>query len=183
MILGMSLTFKVLPSDRKQANIKPIFKKGRKDQASNYHPISLTPVVCKVLKSTMNDALVTYLERNQSLSKSEHGFCKGYSINTNLIETYDFVTRFLDDGLLVDVILLDQSKAFDKVQHQLLLLKMESYRVHEDIVAWIETFLTGRTQRVVVYDATSKNVYSDEIPVISGVPWGKILGPTLFGIY
>ena len=131
----------------------------------------------------MNDVLVSPLERNQSLSKNQHGFHKVCSINTNLIETYDFVTRLLDDGLLVDVILLDQSKAFDKVQHQLLLLKMEAYRVHEDIVAWIEAFLTGRTQRVVVYDATSKTVYSDEIPVISGVPWGKILGPTLFSIY
>ena len=104
------------------------------------------------------------------------------SINTDLVKSYDFVTSLLDDGLLVDFILLDQAKAFDKV-HQFLPLKMEAYRVHEDIVEWIESFLTGRMQRVVVYDATSKTVYSDEIPVISRVSQGIILGPTLFSIY
>ncbi|XP_065561279.1 uncharacterized protein LOC136027750 [Artemia franciscana] len=99
------------------------------------------------------------------------------------IESNDFVTRLLDDGLLVDVIFFDQAKLFDKVQHQLLLLKMEACRVYEDIVAWIEAFLTGRTQRVVIHDATGKTLYDDEIPVISGALQGTILGFTLFGIY
>jgi hypothetical protein len=67
VILGMSLTSRVIPSDWKQANIKPIFKKGRKDKASNYCPISLTSIACKVLESIINDALVSHLERNQSL--------------------------------------------------------------------------------------------------------------------
>ncbi|XP_065580170.1 uncharacterized protein LOC136040033 [Artemia franciscana] len=129
-MFGMSLTSKVLPSDWKQANIKPIFMKVRKDQACNYHHVSLTSVVFKVLGSIINDTLVSHLERNQSLSKSWHGFCKGCSINTYLIDSYDFVTRLLDDCLLVDVILLDQAKAFDKVQHQFVLLKMEAYKVH-----------------------------------------------------
>jgi hypothetical protein len=91
-MIGMSLTSKVLPSGWNQANIKPIFKKGREDQASNYRPLGLTSDVCKVLENIINNALVSHLERNQSLSKSQHGFCKGCSINPNLIESYDFVT-------------------------------------------------------------------------------------------
>ena len=123
------------------------------------------------------------LKEISHFSDSQHGFCKGCSINRNLIESYDFVKRLLDDVLPVDFLLLDQAKAFDKVQHQLLLLKLEEYMVHKDTVAWIEAFLTGRTQRVVVYDSTGKTVYSDEIPFTSGVPQGNIMEPTLFSMY
>jgi len=133
VMFRMSLTSKVLPSDKKQANIKPKFKKGRRNQACNHCTISLTSVVCNFLESIINDALVSHLKRNRSLSKSQHGFYTGHSTNTNLIESYDFVNRLFDDDLWVDSILLDQD--FDKVQHQhqFLLLKKGEYRVHEDI--------------------------------------------------
>ena len=88
--------------------------------------------------------LWSHIERNQPLSKSQLSFRKGRSIETNHIESYDFVKRILDGGLPVDVMFLDQAKAFDKVQHELLLLKLDAYRVRDYIIAWIKAFLIGK---------------------------------------
>ena len=113
IIFQKSLTEGVLPTDWKLATVVPIFKKGNKHEASNYRPVSLTAVPCKVLESIIKDAVVCHLDLHNFQAKCQHGFVKGWSTLTNLLETLESWTRILEEGLGLDIIYLDYRKAFD----------------------------------------------------------------------
>ena len=172
-IFNMSLAKKSVPNDWRTANIIPILKKGDKDNPGNYRPISLTSAICKIMEGIINHALINYLEENTLIRDRQHGFCRGRSIDTNFIQSYDHATKILDMGKLVEIILLDQAKAFDKAKHSYLLLKLKAYQVHEDVIDWIGAFLTGRSQRVMIYTDNGDPFFSSTSPVISGVPQGQ----------
>ena len=135
------------------------------------------------MEGIINHALINYLEENTLIRDRQHGFCRGRSIDTNFIQSYDHATKILDMGKPVDIILLNQAKAFDKVEHSYLMLKLKAYQVHEDVIDWIGAFLTGRSQRVMIYTDNGNPVFSSTSPVISSIPQGTILGPMLFSIY
>jgi hypothetical protein len=116
-----------VPDDWKTANVSPIFKKGNKNQAENYRPISLTSQICKVFETIIRD-VVDHLERNNLVRATQHGFRKGRSCLTNLLEFLDKVTRHLDEEDCVDVIFMDFAKAFDKVPHGRLIDKVKKTR-------------------------------------------------------
>ena len=182
-IFQLSLDSKKVPKDWKLTHVTPIFKKGDRTKAKNYRPISLTSAVAKTLERIVNADILTHLCNNNILSPDQHGFLPGKSVETNLLETYSTITDHLEKGIPVDLILLDLAKAFDKVPHNRLRLKLSAAGTHSDVVDWVMDFLTGRSQQVRLFTTNGDKVFSEPCDVVSGVPQGTVLGPTLFLIY
>ena len=118
------------------------------------------------------------MERKHLISDSQHGFRKGLSCATNLIEFMDKVTAAVDGGLSVDIFYLDFAKAFDKVPRERLLSKLQAKGISGDLLGWIGDWLDGRTQKVIC-----EGVLSENVSVESGVPQGTVLGPPLFNVF
>jgi len=132
-----------VPDDWRIANIRPIYKKGRKEDPGNYRPVSLTSMPGKIMERFILSALTGHVKDNQGIRPSQHGFMKGRSCLTNLISFYDQVTRLVDEGKAVDVVYLDFSKAFDNVPHSILLEKLAAHGLDGCILQWIKNRLNG----------------------------------------
>ena len=149
-IFNLSLSTGEVPSDWKRAVICPIFKKGDKEDASNYRPISLTCSICKVMEKFVKRAVMAHLKEVDALSANQHGFLPRRSCLTNLLEPEERITRLMDAKEPVDVVFIDFAKAFDSVNHRLLLHKLTAYNLHSNVIAWIKSFLEGRSIQVQV---------------------------------
>ena len=167
-----------IPPCLKHQYITPVFKKGDRTEAANYRPVSITSHLIKVFERVLRTHLVQFLEENNFLTSHQHGFRKRRSCLTQLLEHFDTVLKTLNSGDEVDVIYLDYAKAFDKVDHAILLAKLEKSGVKGQILSWIKKFLLEREQTVVV-----EGKKSTPHRVRSGVPQGTVLGPILFILY
>ena len=178
LLFEASLCQGTLPTDWKSAFVTPIFKKGDPLLASNYRPVSLTSVPSKVMEHIVSSHIMKHLENHGILCDNQHGFRKFRSCESQLIATVEDIAKNLDNGNQTDMILLDFSKAFDKVNHTSLLAKLKHYGIQGQIHSWISCFLKERTQQVLL-----EGVSSSSSTVLSGVPQGTVLGPLLFLIY
>ena len=158
IIFNQSLNTGVLPSDWLTANICLMFKKGSRNIPSNYHPISLTSSCCKIMEHIIFHSIMEHVQHNNILIDNQHGFRSGHSCQTQLISLVEDLSYAMDSEFQTDVILLDFSKAFDTVPHKHLLNKLQNCKINNFIMTWIKSWLTQRTQCVVVDGISSSSV-------------------------
>ena len=162
----------------KNQYITPIFKKGPKSLKENYRPVSITSHLTKVFERLIRKSVADHIDKLELHSENQHGFRKGRSTMSQLLTHVDYILSELCSDREVDAIYLDFSKAFDRVDIEVLLAKLKRYGIGGKIYDWIRAWIKGRHQCVVVDGATSA-----WIEVLSGVAQGSVLGPLLFLIY
>ena len=128
-----------VPEDWRRAKVVPIFKKGKKEEPGNYRPVSLTSIPGKILEKIIKQSLCKHLESNAMITRSQHGFVKNKSCQTNLITFFDQVTSQIDRGKAVDVIYLDFSKAFENMSHDILISKLTRCGLDRTTLRWIHS--------------------------------------------
>ena len=176
--INQSLSTGIFPVKLKIAKVLPLYKKGKDDIFDNYRPISLLPAISKVFEKIVFKQLYDYFLTKKLIYNSQYGFRTLHSTELAALELCDRVVSDLDDGEIPIAIFLDLSKAFDTLDHNILLSKLEYYGVSGTALNWFSSYLTGRAQYV-HYDGVDSS-----LSVIStGVPQGSILGPLLFLIY
>ena len=147
-IFRRSLDTGIVPKPLKHAKIVPIYKGGSKQVPKNYRPIALTSHIAKAMEKIVRKAIVSYLEGNNILNPNQHGFHGGHSTLSQLLSHAEEITHRMEEGALVDVVYLDFSKAFDKVDHGILLKTCRDVGISGKLGVWLHGFLTNREQYV-----------------------------------
>lgn len=173
----------IFPKLLKLARVKPVFKKGDKENVENYRPISVLPIISKILERAMSNRICNYCEQYQILVPEQYGFVKGKNIDNATYEFTQHILMALDSKLKVIGIYADLSKAFDLVNHAILLSKLEYYGIRGNMLKLMTSYLNDREQLVLLRDNKMKQCCSNWEKIYCGVPQGSILGPLLFILF
>ena len=173
----MSLGSK-FPKGCKTAKVRPIFKKGKNTEPKNYRPVSLLPVMSKVIERVVHNQLIKHLEKCKIIFDYQSGFRSKHSVNTSLAHLSNQILKGFEARKSTGIILIDLQKAFDTLDHQILLKKLKYVGFSPETVRWFESYLKNRELIV----SPQKSV---SVPGVlnCGVPQGSILGPILFLLY
>lgn len=177
-ILNLSIQTQTVPTAWKSAKVSPIFKSGDAELVENYRPISVLPVLSKILEKAVHHQFYSFLENNKLLSDCQFGFRKQRSTKLASILFCDTVRKEMDNGNLTGCVYLDLSKAFDTIGHNILLDKLSMYGVLGSELAWFTDYLFNRNQLIEI-----QNICSSPNTITSGVPQGSILGPLMFIVF
>ena len=177
-IFENSIKTGIFPEKMKIAKITPIFKSGQEELLTNYRPISVLPCFSKILERIMYNRLYTYLMENNLLFEKQFGFRSGHSTEHALVELIDKIHDAFNNNCHTLGIFIDLSKAFDTVDHEILLKKLHLYGVRGNSLKWFDSYLSNRKQYI-----EYGKISTDLLGIKCGVPQGSILGPLLFIIY
>ena len=178
IIVNQSLNTGIFPQPLKISKVTPLFKKDDKTSCNNYRPISLLPIISKVLEKVVQKQLSAYLSENKNIFCSQHGFRQNHSTETATLEFVDKILQHLENNETPISIFLDLTKAFDTLNHDILLYKLSFYGINNTALNWFSSYLSNRYQFV-----EFKNCHSSKLKIQTGVPQGSVLGPLLFSIY
>ena len=177
-IYNKSFETGTFPQKLKTAKVTPIHKKGPKTFVENYRPISVLPIFDKILEKIIYKQLISFLNKQNILSENQYGFQKDKSTSLAILDLIQNITNSLNINNFSCNVFLDFAKAFDTVDHTILLNKMQHYGIRGQVYKWFHSYLTNRTQSVFISGAHSKL-----LNISHGVPQGSILGPILFLLY
>ena len=175
---NLSIIKGVFPSELKTARIIPIYKSESHDVLSNYRPVSVLTCFSKLFETLMYNRLLKFINDNKLLYKFQFGFRQGHSTVMALLTLVDHVSKALENGDYAVGIFLDFFKAFDTVDHTILLDKLDYYGIRGVAHDWLSDYLDNRVQYV-----SYNGHMSEKLGVKCGVPQGSVLGPLLFLIY
>lgn len=181
-IINKSFGCGEFPSKLKFAEVKPVYKKGGREVLDNYRPISILPCFSKVLEKIASNQIKNYLETNKLFAKEQFGFRSAHNTSLAIANFVDQITSALDGSQSTLGVFCDLAKAFDCVQHDILLEKLKYYNFSESAVSWIKSYLSNRYQRTIIFKNNVKYT-SNWNQLKFGVPQGSILGPLLFLLY
>jgi hypothetical protein len=177
-LINNSFTTGTFPTIWKMSEVIPILKQGDHEEPDNNRPISLLPIISKVCERLALNQFIPYLELHERLSDKQSGNKKLHSTETSLVHITDIILKAIDQKKLTAIVLLDMSKAFDSVNHDILLDKLKDVGASRSALKWFTSYLSDRKQAVRI-----NSTLSDALTTASGVPQGSILGPLLFTIY
>ena len=177
-LINTSLTEGCFPDSLKVAKIIPVHKAGDSKCVANYRPISVLSVISKIFEKVVCCRLNNYITENAILHENQYGFRPKLSTTLALLHLVDGLSQSIDDGKITAGVFIDLAKAFDTVDHAILLSKLEFYGIRGVTLRWFESYLLGRKQFVAI-----NKTHSDLANIRCGVPQGSILGPILFILY
>jgi len=177
-LCNLSIKLSTFPDKCKVAKLKPLFKKGSKTEPKNYRPISLLPLISKIFEKVVLDQTQQFLNENKVLYNYQSGFRSSHSTAFALSYLNDKILQGFDKGLVTGMILIDLQKAFDTIDHGILLKKLSVLNFSQDSIQWFKSYLSDRTFQVSLEESLSKPG-----KLGCGVPQGSILGPLLFLLY